>query len=76
MDRKQYLEMCCECSKLPKGSRNIPSYVPDNLIIKVNEIPFYPFQYILSYENGQIKHIAVLHDLKTNSTVQIELLNI
>lgn len=73
MDRKTYLEMCCECSKLPKGTRNIPTHVPDGLKISVDGISFYPLHYILAFENGQARHYAVLHDLNTSSTLQTNL---
>ena len=76
MDRKKYLEMCCECSKLPKGALGIPTHVPDHLIIKVDNISLYPLQYILSYSNGQAKHTAVLHDLNANSVIQTDLLRL
>lgn len=73
MDRKKFLEMCCECSKLPKGALGIPTHVPDHLIINVDDIAFYPYQYVLSYDNGEIKHYAVLHDLRANSIIQTDL---
>lgn len=73
MDRKQYLEMCCECSKLPREVKNIPAHVPDNLIINHNGMRFYPVQYVLSYENGRTKHYAILHDLKADSVTQVDL---
>lgn len=73
MDRKKFLEMCCECSKLPKGALGIPTHVPDHLVINVDDIAFYPYQYVLSYDNGEIKHYAVLHDLRANSIIQTDL---
>lgn len=76
MDRKKYLYMCCECSKLPKGAMGIPTQIPEELIIKFNDIEYYPYQYVLSYDNGKTRHSAVLHDVNANSVVQTNLLNL
>ena len=41
--------------------------VPPDLLVKCDNITYYPLAYELSYDNGQVKHKAILHDLKTNS---------
>lgn len=73
MDRKKYLTMCEECSRLPKGAMGIPAHVPERLILHYGGADYYPLAYRLSWENGEIRHRAELHDLRANTAVIVNL---
>lgn len=76
MDRKKYLSMCEECSRIPKGAMGIPTHVPDHLILYYNDISYYPVAYKLYWENGEIQHRAELHSLQANSILSVNLLQL
>ena len=67
MDRKEYLQLCQKVSTIKKGNFDARDDVPPELLVKHDNITYYPYAYELSYDNGQVKHKAILHDLKTNS---------
>ena len=72
MDRAEYLQMCQKVSML-KSLYGIKRNVPQELLVKHNDIVYYPQAYELSFDNGATKHKAILHDLKTNSITYAEL---
>lgn len=68
MDRKLYLELCQKVSVLKNGICGIKENVPDELKVIYNGIAYYPVSYELSFDDkGNVKHTAILHDLKANS---------
>ena len=67
MDRTDYLQLCQKVSMLKSGLCGIKENVPPELLVKHNGIVYYPQAYELSFDKGQTKHIAILHELKTNS---------
>ena len=67
MDRTEYLQMCQKVSTLKSGLCGIKQNVPPELLVKYNDIVFYPQAYELSFDNGIPIHKAILHDLKVNS---------
>lgn len=74
MDRKEYLELCRLNAMLPSGCSGIKINVPDGQKVVYGGILYYPVSYLLSYDkNGQTQHFAVLHDMKANSTIQVQL---
>ena len=73
MDRKAYLELCQKVSVLKSGILGIKENVPDDLKVICKGIVYYPVSYELSFDNGQPKHTAVLHELHANSITKCEL---
>ena len=75
MTRKEYLEKCRKVSMLPKSLYNNPcsEKIPEDCIFEIGKIKYYPAGYILSFENGNIKHTAELRELKTHYTHLFEL---
>ena len=76
MDRKKFLSMCEECSRLPKGAMGIPAHVPEHLKLYVNGNTFYPVAYKLYWEDGHIQHRAELHDMSANCILSVNLLQL
>ena len=72
MDRTEYLQMCQKVSLL-KDSGGIKQNMPPELLVKHDEVVYYPQAYELSFANGTTIHKAILHDLKTNSITYAEL---
>ena len=73
IDRKLYLELCQKVSMLKSGICTIKENVPDDLKVIYNGIAYYPVAYQLSFDKGQTKHSALLHDLNANSITQANL---
>lgn len=74
MDRKLYLELCQKVSVLKNGVCGIKENVPDELMVVYNGIKYYPVAYRLSFDDkGNVRHTAILHDLKANSSMNADL---
>ena len=74
MQRTEYLELCQKVSALKNGIFGIKENVPDELKVIYNEIAYYPVAYELSFDDkGNVKHTAILHDLKANSIMNVDL---
>ena len=73
MDRTEYLQLCQKVSMLKSGLCGIKENVPLELLVKYNNIVYYPQAYELSFENGKVKHTSVLHSLNANSVVYCDL---
>ena len=73
MDRAKFLQMCQKVSMLKSGICGIKENVPDELKVVHNGIVHYPVAYQLSFDEGQTRHIAILHDLNANSMTQANL---
>lgn len=73
MDRKLYLELCQKVSVLKNGICGIKENVPDELMVVYNGIKYYPTAYELSFDKGQPVHTAIIHDLKANSIMNVDL---
>lgn len=74
MDRKLYLELCQKVSVLKNGICGIKENVPDELTVVYNDIKYYPVAYELSFDDkGNVRHTAILHDLKANSITNADL---
>ena len=73
MDRAEFLQMCQKVSMLKSGICGIKENVPDELKVVHNGIVYYPVAYQLSFDKGQTRHIALLHDLIANSITQANL---
>jgi hypothetical protein len=66
MDRTEYLNLCKKVSML------LP-YISDDCKVEYDGIAYYPQAYELSFDKGETKHMAVLHDLKANSVMRCSL---
>ena len=73
MDRTEFLKMCQKVSMLKSGILGIKENVPDELKVVHNSIIYYPVAYELSFDKGQPKHTAILHDLQANSITKCDL---
>ena len=74
MDRTVFLQMCQKVSVLKNGICGIKENVPDELKVIYNGIVYYPVAYELSFDDkGNIRHTAILHDLKANSIMNVDL---
>ena len=73
MDRTEFLKMCQKVSMLKSGILGIKENVPDELKVIHNGIIYYPVAYELSFDKGQPKHTAILHDLQANSITKCDL---
>ena len=77
MDRKFYLELCQKVSVLKNGICGIKENVPNELMVVYNGIKYYPIAYELSFDDkGNVRHTAILHDLKSNSIMNADLRNV
>ena len=63
MERKRYLELC---------QRN--AVQPKSVVVWLDGIGYYPIEYRLCFDKtGKTIHKAVLHDMKANSVIRVEL---
>ena len=76
MQRTEYLELCQKVSVLKSGICGIKENVPNELKVIHNGIEYYPTAYELSFDNGKPVHTAILHDLKANSIMNVDLGNV
>lgn len=73
MDRTEFLQMCQKTSLLKSGVCGIKKDVPNELIVKFGNFRYYPVAYRLSFDNGEPVHTAILHDLRSNSIIRVNL---
>ena len=74
MQRTEYLGLCQKVSVLKNGICGIKENVPDELKVIHNGIEYYPVAYELSFDDkGNARHTAILHDLKANSIMNVDL---
>lgn len=73
MDRTEFLQMAQKVSMLKSGICGIKENVPDELKVVHNGFVYYPVAYELSFDKGQPKHTAILHDLSANSVTHADL---
>ena len=77
MQRDIFLQLCQKVSVLKNGICGIKENVPDELKVIYNGIAYYPVSYELSFDDkGNVRHTAILKDLKANSVVYAMLENI
>lgn len=66
--------MCQKVSVLKNGICGIKENVPDELTVVYDGIKYYPVAYELSFDDkGNVRHTAILHDLKANSITHANL---
>ena len=74
IERNEFLQMCQKVSVLKNGVCGIKENVPDELKVIYNGIAYYPVSYELSFDDkGNVRHTAILHDLKANSIMNVNL---
>ena len=74
MDRTVFLQTCQKVSVLKNGICGIKENVPDELKVIYNGIAYYPVSYELSFDDkGNVRHTAILKDLKVNSLLYCRL---
>ena len=74
VDRTVFLQMCQKVSVLKNGICGIKENVPNELKVIHNGIEYYPVAYELSFDDkGNVRHTAILHDLKANSIMNVDL---
>ena len=74
MDRKLYIALCQKVSVLKNGICGIKEDVPNELMVVWSGIKYYPVAYELSFDDkGNVRHTAILHDLKANSIINADL---
>ena len=54
----------------------IPAHVPEHRIGRHDGIPYDPVSYSLGWDEGNIVHTAVLHDIRQNSVTSVNLLQL
>lgn len=73
MDKKKFLNLCREVSKLPEGMLHIRENVPKKLQVIYDGTAYYPLTLYPEYKNGEYKLMAVLHSLKANGFISVSL---
>ena len=74
MDRKLYIALCQKVLVLKNGICGIKEDVPNELMVVWSGIKYYPVAYELSFDDkGNVRHTAILHDLKANSIINADL---
>ncbi len=73
MNRTDYLELCRKVSVLQNGICGVKKDVPAELQVELDGIAYYPQSYELAFQNGNVLHFAILHDLNTNSITKCRL---
>jgi hypothetical protein len=70
MEREEYLKLCQKCAVFPKRLGGIINNIPTDLTVFYLGKRYYPMKYELSFnQEGKPCHMAILHDLYTNSIV-------
>lgn len=73
MDRAEFLKACQRCAVL-KEERHTKQDVPQEEQICVNGVMYYPEAYRMSFNRqGEPVHTAILHDLKADAIIGIDL---
>lgn len=76
MNRTEYLKKCQMVSMYRYDKYKIRGNIPTELLVKFNEIAYYPIEYTLGFNNGIMQHRAILMDLNTNSIIHAKLENV
>lgn len=73
MDRKQFLELCQRVSVLSDDVSGVKRNITPDLIVNFDCMRFYPVGYQITFNQGKIKHTAILHDLRCASIIYCDL---
>ena len=73
MERNDYLKLCQKISVLPDGIMHAKKNVPTDLLVEYENHQYYPEYLEIKFDNGQVKNIAVLHELQANCRMCVPL---
>ena len=73
MQRNEFLKMCQKVSVLDYGVLHIKKNVPKDLRVVFDGHEYYPEYLEIEFDNGQVRNIAVLHELKANCRLCVPL---
>lgn len=73
MQRNEFLKLCQRVSVLPDGIMHTKKYVRKTMKVDFNGHTYYPEYLEIKFDNGQVRNIAVLHELKANCRVCVPL---
>lgn len=73
MERNEFLRLCQKVSVLPDGIMHTKRSVPAELLVEHNNHQYYPEYLEIKFDNGQVRNIAVLHELQANCRVCVPL---
>ena len=73
MQRNDFLKMCQKVSVLPDGVMHTKKDVPKELRVVFGGHEYYPEYLEIKFDNGQARNIAVLHELKANCRMCVQL---
>ena len=73
MERNDYLKLCQKVSVLSDGIMHTKRVVPKDLLVEYENHQYYPEYLEIKFYNGQVRNIAVLHELKANCRVCVSL---
>lgn len=73
MERNEFLKMCQKVSVLPDGVMHTKKNVPDDLLVEYENHQYYPEYLEIKFDNGKVRNIAVLHELKANCRMCVPL---
>lgn len=73
IDRKEFLQICQRVSVLPETTMHIKTEIPPELTVLYEGIQFYPTGYEMTFKQGISQHTAILHDMKANNIVKVNL---
>ena len=69
MDRAEFLILCQKVSVMKHNKKTISP----ELLVKYDNIKYYPIGYTLTFENAKPRHTAILHDLKAHTVINASL---
>lgn len=73
MERNDYLKLCQKVSVLPDGIMHTKRNVPKDLLVEHNDHQYYPEYLEIKFDNGQVRNIAVIHELQANCRMCVSL---
>ena len=73
MERNDFLKLCQRVSVLPDGVMHTKKIVPSELRVVFNGTEYYPEYLEIRFDNGKVRNIAVLHELKANCRLCVPL---
>lgn len=73
MNRNDFLKTCQKVSVLPDAVMHTKKDVPKELRVVFDDHEYYPEYLEIKFDNGKVRNIAVLHELKANCRMCVPL---
>lgn len=74
MERKEFFELAQRATVYTKQFRDLSKPLLTDCIVICGDIKYYPQAIEVGYDkDGSVQNIAILHDLKANSTTHVKL---